>query len=112
MKALVRIVEPFAPNIGESYGPMQYANYGLCVWEYSDGSLGPAGQLHRGPVHWINFRENVFYPEYPHPVAFTYFLHANVNATVQIVPEVRTDIRDTIIQGVAVNLLRGKGIVF
>jgi hypothetical protein len=80
------------------------------VWEYADDSLGAGGQPHKGAIEWINFPEFITYPKYPHPIAFHYWFHVGVHAHVSVVPEIRTDVADAVLQGIAVNLLVGRGL--
>lgn len=112
MYAVVQITDPPAPNVGKSYGALEFAKYGVCCWEYEVLTAGGGGIGAKGPVHWINFPDSVFRPEYPNPIAFHYFMAANVHAHVQVIPELFPYARDIIVQGIATSLLSGKGIPF
>ena len=107
MQAVVTIIDPPAVGLGKSYGFLNFAKYGVCVWEYEIPTVGGGASVGKGPIHWLNFEDNVIYPEYPHPRAFHYWLAEGVHANVQVLPTIRTDIADTYLQGLAVNLLTG-----
>jgi hypothetical protein len=108
MRAIIIVQSPLPPNIAPSYGQLQYANYGVCAWQYNLPVQG-TNQNFLGPVHWINFPYSCFEPDYPNPVGFQYWFHANIKANVQVIPQINTQAADAYIAGTAVNLLLGKG---
>lgn len=91
-------------GVGQSYPPLGYANYGVVCWEYANG--------YRGPVHWINWKKCRVEPEYANPQAYWYWFHPGTEAVITPKPTIRTDVADAYINGVAVNLLTGKGLPF
>lgn len=112
MIAVVTIIDPPAPGLGKSYGALEFAKYGVCCWEYEIPTPGGGASVGKGPIHWINFPDSCFMPEYPNPIAFHYYLNANVKAHIEVLPTIRTDIADTVVAGLTVNLLRGLGVPF
>lgn len=94
-----------APSkIGFSYKTLKYAKYGVVCWEYDGGF--------RGPPHWINWMKQRVEQDWQRvkPVAYSYYFYPGVYGTIQPLPTINTDVADAYINGVAVNLLTGKGI--
>lgn len=102
MYAEITISDPIPSNVGVSYHPLEFAKYGVFAWEYDNGM--------RGPVHWVNWKKCRVEPEYKNPKAYWYWFQPNVQFSIIILPTINTEVADAYINGVAVNILTGKGL--
>lgn len=100
LRAQVKILPPYPPGIGTSYPGLNFAKWGVCRWNYAQGS---------GPVHWINWLTNVFEAEYDDPVSFDYWFQNNVVFQVSVAPYIPSALSNMKVNGTVVNVLTGKG---
>lgn len=103
MKAVISILPPVPLSIAQSYDGIGFGKFGVAVWQWQLGGI-----TYNGPIQWINFLNTCLEPNIKNPVAFKYWFYPNVLYNVQVVPEITTNIADSIINGAAVNLITGK----
>jgi len=107
--ATMDILPPWPAKIDDSYPPFGFYKFGLWVWQYGYNASNP-NQLYDGRIEWITTQHFCTTPEWPDVKGYRYHLRPGVQASLKVVPWIREDIPDTIINGVAINLIRGTGL--
>lgn len=101
MLAQIIAFEVVPGTIPKSYFPSGWGKYGWFMWCYGNWN---------GETEWINSRQFQSESKMPNPTGYHVWTPEGVVATVTLRSEPAPDIADTILEGVAVNLLTQAGI--